>query len=189
MKTYVPGKELPEGHRPGFVRRWLNRIVWLIAIAVVAYVSVGVADYLSFRLRMPVGFYNGNWSGTWQSSVWGISGRLVVRLPDPLPENEDFKAEALVYYPIYSAWKTGQFVKMDFQGRFDPDQKSSSGGSTNEIPGNGSGGKGGKFTFKAVAGNQTVEYVAILDDHRSAINGGFVSQSPSDHGRFWIRYY
>jgi hypothetical protein len=113
-----------------------------------------------------------------------ISGRLLVRLPDPLPENEEFKAEALVYYPIYSAWKTGQFTKMDFTAEFTPDGVSSAGQSTNNIPGG-----GGKMKFKAIAGDQVVEYVALIDETRTQIVGGYLSTAPDDYGFFAIKYY
>jgi hypothetical protein len=105
-------------------------------------------------------------------------------LPDPLPENQDFKAEALVYYPIYCGWKTGQFVKMDFTGHFSPDAPASSGQSTNAIPGG-----GGKLKFTGTAGNQVVEYVAMIDPSRTRIVGGYLSRTPDDYGFFAIRHY
>jgi hypothetical protein len=107
-------------------------------------------------------------------------------MPDPIPENEDFKAEALVYYPIYSVWKTGQFVKMDFAGRYSPETATSAGLSENEIEITGSR---GKLKFKAVAGNQVVDYVAIFDETGTRIFGGYVSQQPADIGHFFIQNY
>ena len=183
----LPQKDRPPDTSPGFFARWRRRLTWLVVVAIAAYFAVQLADYVWFRSQVPIGFTNANWSGRWQTRVWGISGRILVRLPDPLPENEDFKAEALVYYPIYSGWKTGRFVKMDFHGRFDPAVKSSAGESTNQMPGDKE--VGGKFTFKAVAGKQTVDYVAIMDDRRTSITGGYLSESPFDYGVFWIRYY
>lgn len=186
MAAQIPAKPSLDADKPGWVACWLRRLVGLALIAAMLWGGVVGADYLWYRLRLPVSFYGANWSGGWQSRVWGLRGRLVVRLPDPLPENEDFQAEALVYYPIYSGWKTGQFVRMDFRGRFDPATHSSDGNTTNRID-NGDKG-GGKFTFKATVGNQTVDYVAIMNDRRTAIDGGFVSDRPADHGVFWIRY-
>lgn len=110
----------------------------------------------------------------------------MVRLPDPLPENEDFKAEALVYYPIYSVWKTGQFVKMDFRGRFSTESPNTSGRSQNRIPGRK---PAGKLEFKGIAGQQVVEYVAVMNESQLYIAGGYTSQHPADYGVFSIRYY
>lgn len=164
------------------LRKWGKRLLWVLPTILVLYVVVKVADRVWFRTQMPVSFFNANWSGKWETQQYGgLSGNLVVRLPDSLPDNEDFKAEALVYYPIYSAWKTGQFVKMDFQGHFSPDKPASSGRSTNTIPGG-----GGKLKFKGTVGDQAVEYVAIVDESHTRIVGGYLSTSPYDFGSFYI---
>jgi len=167
----------------GFIRKWGRRLLWLAASLMAIYFAIRLADWVWFRTRIPVGFQNANWSGKWQTEQWhGFSSRLLVRLPDPLPENQEFKAEALVYYPIYSGWKTGQFVKMDFTGHFSPDAPASAGQSTNLIPG------GGKLKFKGIAGDQVVEYVALVDWSRTQIIGGYLSRSPNDYGFFEISY-
>jgi hypothetical protein len=148
------------------------------------YLLVKLTDFAWYRTQIPVGFRDANWSGSWETKGYGgLSGRLLVRLSDPLPENEDFKAEALVYYPIYSVWKTGQFVKMDFSGRYSPDAPTSAGQSTNPIPG------GGVLKFKGMAGSQVVEYSALVDETRTRIVGGYLSRDPYDYGLFFIRYY
>ena len=104
-----------------------------------------------------------------------------MRLPDPIPEDEDFQAEALVYYPIYSLWRPGQFVKMDFTGHLSTDSSSSGGHTSKVIP--------AKLSFKGMMGSQTIEYVALVDEHRRQILGSYLSRMPHDHGFFWIRYY
>jgi len=161
--------------------KWGQRLLWVLPAILALYVFLKVADRIWFRMMMPAGFANANWSGKWETQLrWGFSGNLLVRLPDPLPENQDFKAEALVYYPIYSAWKTGEFVKMDFQGHFSPDSPASAGRSS-QVPGG-----GGKLKFKGTVGNQVVDYVAIIDDNRTRIVGGYLSVSPYDCGYFYI---
>lgn len=166
-------------------RRWGRRLLWVLPCLLVIYFIVKLTDLVWYRTQIPVGFQNANWSGEWRSQQYaGFSGKLLVRLPDPLPANEDFKAEALVYYPVYCVWKTGQFVKMDFVGHFSPDAPTSAGQSTNQIPG-----VGGKLKFQGVAGNQVVDYVAIIDGSRTRIVGGYLSRSPHDYGYFTIKYY
>ena len=85
--------------------------------------------------------------------------------------------------PVYSVWKTGQFVKMDFMGHFHPGSPTSGGQTTNAIP------AGGLLKFKGVAGHQEVEYAALLDDSRSIIIGSYLSRWPDDHGHFEIDHY
>lgn len=171
---------------PTTTRRWLSRLAWVLPACLLLYVAIGALNQLWFRTQMPVGFYDANWSGTWQTRNYGnMSGKLVVRLPDPLPQDVEFKVEALVYYPIYSVWKTGQFVKMDFIGHFSPNEATSAGQSTNEIPGKG----GGKLSFKGSTDGQVVEYSALIDESRTRIVGGYLSTNPYDYGHFAVRYY
>jgi hypothetical protein len=163
-------------------RKLCKRLLWILPVLLAIYCLAKVTDFAWFHARKPAEFQDANWSGTWRTEQFGgFTGRLIVRLPDPLPEKQDFKTEALVYYPIYSAWKTGRFVKMDFTGHFDPDAPGSAGQSTNTIP---SG--GGKLKFKGVIGNQVVEYVALINASRSQIVGGYLSQLPNDYGCFVI---
>ena len=163
-------------------RKWGKRLLWVLPALLAVYCVARLVDCIWFRSQSPAGFQNANWSGSWQSEQYaGLSGSLLVRLPDPLPENQDFPAQALVYYPIYSVWKTGQFVPMDFTGHFSPDAPVSGGQSTNKIPGG-----GGVFKFKGVAGSQVVEYVALIDPSRTRIVGGYLSRSPDDSGSFAI---
>ena len=64
-------------------------------------IVIGV-DVLWYRSHLPARFQDANWEGYWETrQFWGFSGRLLVRLTDPLPEGVDFKAEEIVYYPVY----------------------------------------------------------------------------------------
>jgi hypothetical protein len=165
--------------------KWIKRMGWVLPALLIVYLSAKLVDFGWYRTQIPVGFFDAKWSGFWETEFYGgWTGRLLVKLPDPLPENKDFQAEALVYYPVYSTYKTGQFVKMDFTGHFSPDTPMSTGQSANEIPG-----VGGKLKFKGVIGNQVVEYVALLDPTRTRIVGGYLSSSPYDYGHFSIHYY
>jgi hypothetical protein len=162
-------------------RKWGRRLRWVLPVLLAVYVLARVTDFVWYRTQRPADFRDANWSGEWRTARYGgLSGRLLVRLPDPLPENKDFKAEALVYYPVYSVWKTGQFVRMEFTGHFSPDAPASAGKSTNEIPG------GGKLKFKGMVGHHVVDYAALLDEDRRLVTGGYVSRSPDDHGSFCV---
>jgi hypothetical protein len=168
----------------GAIGRWARRLLWILPALLAIYSFVKLADFAWYRSAIPIGFRDSNWSGGWETKGYGgLSGRLLVRLPDPLPVDEDFKAEALVYYPIYSVWKTGQFVKMDFAGRYSPASPSPAGRSTNAIP------AGGILKLKGVAGHQSVEYAALVDESRTRIVGGYLSRDPDDYGHFFIKYY
>ena len=165
-------------------KSWLRRLTKLAMMLLAIAAAVLVADYGWFRTQVPLRFTYANWSGNWKTQQYGLKGRLLVHLPEPLPENEEFQAEALVYYPIYSVWKTGQFVKMEFVGNFSPESSTSAGISENDITG-----PRGKLKFKATAGKQTVDYSAMMDESGSRVIGSYVSQSPNDIGYFFIQNY
>jgi len=185
---------VPEGKRR--FGRVVKLSLWILPCLLFLYLVLHLANFVWFRTHIPTAFYDANWIGEWETDYyWGMSGKLLVRLPDPIPEDEDFDAEALVYYPVYSVWKTGQFVKMNFGGHFSPESSSSSGDTTvppgytavsynGKIPH-----KGGRLTFKATAGRQTVEYVALMDESGTRIVGAYFSRSPNDYGHIWLKYY
>lgn len=167
------------------LRRWGGRCLWVLPVALALYVTVKGLDLIWYRSHVPVRFQDATWEGRWETRrYWGLSGALLVRLPDPLPKDVDFKVESLVYYPVYSVWRTGQFVKMDFTGHFQPDSTTSGGQTTNPIP---SG--GGMLKFKGVVGDQVVEYAALLDDGGTNLVGCYLSRNPDDRGHFWLRRY
>lgn len=156
-------------------------VVQVLGVIVAVYLFAKLTDFAWYRWQIPGGFQDANWTGKWESDVYGyIGGRLLVRLPEPIPENVDFKAEALVYYPIYSLWKTGQFVPMEFTGHLSTASSSSGGHTERPVP--------GKLSFKGGVGNQTIDYIAIVDDQRRQIGGSYLSHAPNDHGVFWIKY-
>ncbi len=160
--------------------RWLRRMWLLVAAGLALLLLVGIADFVYYRASTPLNFYEANWAGHWKTDHVGlIRGRLLVKLPDPLPENEPFRAQALVYYPIYSVYRTGQFVPMDFEAEYSPDKASSSGAAEGplHLP-------GGKLKFKGMAGQQVVDYVAIFGQQQRRIIGSYESQSPYDYGHF-----
>jgi hypothetical protein len=164
------------------IRRSGKRCLWLLPAILALYVTVTGVDFVWYRSHVPVRFQSANWEGRWETRrYWGLSGRLLVRLPDPLPDDVDFKAEALVYYPVYSVWRTGDFVRMDFMGHFRPESPTSGGQTTNSIPTG-----GGMLKFKSVVGNQVVEYPALIDERGTNIVGGYLSRNPDDSGYFWL---
>ncbi len=164
----------------GRLRKWVGRLLWIFPAILALYVCLKIADAIWYHTQIPAAFADAKWFGSWSTERYGgFTGDLIVRLPDPLPENQDFKAEALVYYPIYSGWQTGRFVRMDFDGRFTPDSPTSAGRTTNRIP-------GGNLKFKGKAGNQIVEYSALIDETHTLIIGGYISNDPDDEGYFSI---
>lgn len=189
------------------VLRWGRRIApWILPGLLGLVLVVGILDEMWYRFCLPQSFWGANWYGSWRTVRYGgMAGRLTVRLPDPLPVDTEFKADALVYYPIWFGYRTGQFVKFEFRGQFTPDGTAAGAtprkplappagraaapvepiGFTKtgwEVPG-----KGGNLKFRATLDGQELEYSALLDEHGSRIVGGYLSRSPDDYGQFYLR--
>ena len=121
--------------------------------------------------------------GDWKSDRYMLtSGRLVVRLPDPIPKDQEFDVDSLVYYRIWSPYRTGRTMPMKMVGYLATNQ---SGGGSNAaspvvVPQH--------YTFKFKGGDdpsaQLIDYVATSDTEDTIIVGGYRSRSPHDLGRF-----
>ena len=163
---------------------WGMRFLWILLITLLYPIVMGL-DFAWNRSHIPVRFRQANWEGWWKSRrFWGSRGRLLVFLPEPIPDGIDFKVEAVVYYPIYGVWRAGQFVRMEFIGHLGADSPATGGRTRNTIP---SG--GGIMKFKGYVGSQDVEYAALLDQYRTQMVGGYLSRNPDDFGHFGLSRY
>ena len=62
------------------------RLLWILPVLLVLYWVVMGLDYAWYRSHVPVRFRQANWEGRWETRrFWGLSGRLLVLLPDPIP--------------------------------------------------------------------------------------------------------
>jgi len=127
-----------------------------------------------------------NYIGEWNSKMAPVSGRILVKIPYPLPENQQFEIDSVVYYNLFSLFRSGQFVPMKLEGLVTNQQTSS--GSNSEtpivIP--------PTITFKSKVLNksdkeQKIEYVSTFDKKYTTITGGYLSESPFDIGVFSLR--
>ena len=88
--------------------------------------------------------------------------------------------EVLVYYDLWSPYRTRGSVPMTFTGYF-PSKGVVSQGAASAVPVL-------KLTSKGVPGSlvQTIEYVGLADRMTTTIVGGYVSVKPDDVGGFSI---
>src|SRR5690349_3347805 len=77
------------------IRRWGRRCLWVLTVVLALTITVQGVDLLWYRSHVPVRFQNANWEGRWETRRYGgLSGRLLVRLPEPLPKGVDFQADS-----------------------------------------------------------------------------------------------
>jgi hypothetical protein len=129
-------------------------------------------------------YIDSKWTGTWQSERMGnVKGRLIINMPDTLPVNTDFKVDALIYYDIWSFYKTGSTKEIKLTCFFDNDD-SSAGESKINTQNN------KQLTFKAKfsdSSGQRIEYSGVSNNSKTMILGGYKSYQPGDLGIFKMK--
>ncbi|BAX81817.1 hypothetical protein [Labilibaculum antarcticum] len=139
---------------------------------------------LTFVNSLPDKYKDCEWSGTWQSENLGsIKGRLVVSMPDTLPQNKEFKVDALIYYDIWSIYKTGSTKEIKLICFFD-DVNSTTG--DNKI--NAQDKRQLSFKAKFIdSSGQIIEYLGVSNNSKTVILGGYKSYYPGDLGVFKMK--
>ncbi len=157
-------------------------MVTLLVAALAIWFFSSLIDHFWFIQQIPSDYADAQWSGEWQSDrVSIVSGRLVAILPEPIPRDEEFDVDAIVYYRIWCPYRSGSVVPMKMVGFLPSEDSSARGGNTDTpvvIP--------ATFSFKGGDGpsEQTIDYVATTDEDATIFVGGYRSSGPSDMGRF-----
>jgi|GEM_PF-2074206 len=126
-----------------------------------------------------------NWSGRWHSTVVPlVAGRLFATLPTPLPKDQPFDVEVVIYYKLWCLYRPGQAVRAKFTGQCRVGETAGGSNADAAIP------VPFRLTIKSVPGvpgmgtRQVIEYVATGDDTSFVIVGGYRSAFPMDFGCF-----
>ena len=165
------------------MKKWKKRLLVVTTVLLVIYFALPIVDRVWFAFRVPSDFSDAQWHGDWNSDQFSlVSGRLVVNLPNPVPIDQEFDVDALVYYRIWSPYRTGKTVRMKMVGYLASDQSGGGGNADSPVivpP---------HYTFKFKGGDgpsaQTIDYIATSDAHPTMIVGGYRSAGPYDMGRF-----
>ena len=163
--------------------------IWIL-IAVAIYVSIRyglpVLDRAWYSRCVPPDFATTDWRGEWSSEYFrSVSGRILVILPDPIPRDQKFEVAALIYYRIWSPYRTGSAVSIHLDGFLSSDDSGGGGNPDSPVvvpPHLSLNLKGGLAPSK-----QVINFVAIVDPDCTAIVGGYRSLEPYDMGRFALR--
>ncbi|MFC1671166.1 hypothetical protein ACFL20_12315 [Spirochaetota bacterium] len=131
----------------------------------------------------PAGKKHSLWTGWWQSKVdTSSSGRLVMRLPHPLPKDKEFIAGVYIYYRRYGMDKRSGSRLVKARGFFRLSKK----GETDET-------KSGKVPFIIrLSGierrnRHVVRFKAYANDSISEFHGRFRWQNPFDTGSIFLK--
>src|SRR5262249_23687119 len=113
----------------------MTTVEWVLVI-ICAVVAVRLVLRAANAWRGSLGVRalpQGKWSGEWKSDVYPlISGRLFAVFPDPVPRDEDFEVDVVIYYNLWCLYRPGQTIRSRFVGRINADN--TGGGGNEEAP-------------------------------------------------------
>jgi hypothetical protein len=125
------------------------------------------------------------WEGSFTSSKHPTSGRLLARLPDPIPRDTEFEFELIVYYNLWSLFLTGKTARASFVGYLSSQSPASVGAESRAsvVP--------RQFSFHLKGGStgfpKDITYIAIPDAEDQFIAGAYSAQASFDVGSFSIQ--
>ncbi len=163
-----------------------------LGIIFFSILMVLLANEINFYYQVPQEYRSANFKGHWKSStVSFIGGKILADLPDPLPLNEEFEVDALIYYNVWSIHKMGKFQPFVLIGQLGDDQTAGSGQQASiDEAGFVSNKPLINYNFKAKIQGETkqiIDYTGVSDKHKHLILGGYQSLHPADMGNFVLK--
>lgn len=167
------------------MNNWKKRFLIVAAVFLGGCFALPIVDRVWFAFRVPTDFANVPWRGNWNSEqVPLVSGQLLVKMPDKVPIDQQFEVETLVYYCLWSPYRTGSTVRVKMIGYFAADK--SGGGSNAESPAI----ERPHYIFKLKSGDslsaQRIDYAATSNADMTMLIGSYRSTHPGDIGRFGL---
>lgn len=160
----------------------------IAGIGFLALLLFNILNSIVLKSAIPEKFKDATWEGKWKSENFSlIGGKIIAQLPDKIPNNEEFEAEAMIYYNIWSIYKMGGIKEFKLIGMLGDDN---SGGGENKTNENLELKPSPSFNFKAkVFGNenQKIDYSGIANREKTIIVGGYKSSNPGDLGSFKLK--
>ena len=160
------------------MQSFLSFMSRLIVWCVLLFAAVVIANEAVFRLRVGSEAWNGSWKGAFSSTMQPVSGHLLVDLPDPLPRNEPFEFEAVIYYNIWSLFRTGNYARLTFTGKLQSEETVSTETESRQIR------VPRQFSFKSRSGGglPDIVYTATIGPADTYIAGSYMVGDGVDIG-------
>ena len=102
------------------LKKIFNAISKIVLVILVLGLLLMYSNRFIFVNSTPDKYVNSKWTGTWQSErLASIKGNLIINMPDTFPVNKELKVDALIYYDIWSLYKTGSIKEIKLTCFFD----------------------------------------------------------------------
>jgi hypothetical protein len=169
----------------GMVRKYATRLAGLISAGIIVYSCVLFLNNIWYEFNIPRDFRDAKWEGEFVSAKHPTSGKLLARLPDPIPRDQEFEFELVVYYNIWSFFLTGKTARADFVGYLSGKGPVTAGAETRPsvIPRH--------FSFSLKGGTtpfpHDIKYTATIDRDDQFVAGSYSAQAAFDVGYFSMK--
>lgn len=169
----------------GVVRKHTAIIAIFISAGIIVYWCMLLLNNAVYEFNIPRDFREARWEGEFVSAKHPTSGRLLVRLPDPVPRNQEFEFEAVFYHNIWSLFLTGETACADFVGYLSDQNPVTAGAETHQsvIPRH--------FSFRLKGGGtpfpEDIKYTATFDRDDQFVAGSYSAQAAFDVGYFSMK--
>lgn len=170
------------GKKGGLTRKYITKLTGLIAVGVIVYWCVLLLNNIWYEMSVPRDFRDARWEGEFFSAKHPTSGKLLARLPDPIPRDQEFEFELLVYYNVWSFFLTGKTARADFVGYLSGKGPVTAGTEMRPtvIPRH--------FSFSLKGGTtpfpRDIKYTATIDRDDQFVAGSYSAQASFDVGYF-----
>ena len=157
----------------------------IVVSAVFAYGCALLVNDAWYEASIPRDFGDARWEGRFTSAVHPTSGRLLARLPDPIPRDVEFDFEIVVYYNVWSLFLTGKTARAEFVGYLSSQGPVAAGGETRPSV------APRQFSFKLKGGSTAfpsdIAYTATFDRDERFLAGSYSAQRAYDVGYFTMK--
>jgi hypothetical protein len=79
------------------LRKVVVGLAVLLSVGLLLFWGAHLANDFWYEQSIPRDFQGARWEGEFTSTKHPTSGRLLVRLPDPIPRDEEFDFEGVLY--------------------------------------------------------------------------------------------
>ena len=169
----------------GLVRKYAVRVAVVVTMGIIVYWCAFLLNNLWYEAAIPRDFGDARWEGEFASVKHPTSGKLLARLPDPVPRDREFEFEAVVYYDIWSLFLTGKMARAEFVGYLSSEKPVTVGAETRPsvIPRH--------FSFRLKGGStpfpEDITYTATFDRDDQFVVGSYSAQGAFDVGYFSMK--
>ncbi len=169
-------------------RKWAKRAYWSVTLVAFVWLCLLLTNEVFYARVLPASSDSFLWRGGWDSDKHlTLNGRVVVDLPSVLKIDDQFSAEVIAYYNIWSMYRMGTPKAFSVEVALSSDSLAN--GRSGPLHNVDQDPLGLLIEMKSrmyAAKGQEISYTGNYDPQSGYIHGTYQSRSPNDSGTFWL---